>query len=169
MIPAALMPEGYAQTLQDIRAAIETRLLGMRMSITPTFHRGQPDAGAMPDLPQGAVHVWLDWTGIRRDDDEPNEATMLVSIWPIAIVGKDEGNDQFGQEAPAVERVWGDVLTTLTEELVDIGLDGTCDFVPTPETEHLRGNLSSGDQRVETILMTLEVHHSQQMFRENPE
>lgn len=166
-LPPAMMPPGYDQTLADIRRAFEDRLTNatFRLTEAPTYHRGIPDAGTIDST---NLSIWLDWTDVFPDDEEPSEATMLVSRWLITIVGPDEGGDAFGTESPKVERIWGGVLTTLTQFTVDLGLDGTCDFVPTPTARKGRGNVTGSDKRVMVIEMDVEVHHSMELTRLPP-
>lgn len=161
------MSEGYAKTLNAVRLAIENRITNAtgRMSTTPGFHRGIPDAGAMPDE---ELSVWLDWVSIEPDEDEPFGAAMLQSRWLISIVGDDQGNDSFGSEVPLVEQAWADITTTLTETSVDIGLDGTCDFTMTPTARKAHGTVSGGDRRVSVVEMDLLARWSMELVRVPP-
>lgn len=163
-VPFSLQSDGYPKTLAAMRNALEKRIRNdtLRLGYTAAYHRGTPDPAALPDEKLG---IWLDWDHIGRDDQEPYEATMLVTDWHVYIVAQDEGNDNFGADSPLGEKVWGGILKTLTETNVDIGLDGTVDYVPTPETNHFRGNIAGGNRRVEVIEMLIAAHWAMELCR----
>lgn len=159
MIISQSIADRHAKSIMAIREALEQRLTNAsgRLSVKPSYHRGTPDPKACPDEPLG---VWLDWTTINKDPDEPYEATMLVSNWKIYILTRNETNDAFGQEATLGERTWGEITTTLTQTTVDLGLDGTIDFIVTPEAAHGHGNISGGDRLVDAVELSLSAHHT---------
>lgn len=161
-LPPALMSDGYPKTLHLIRLALEKRLTNqtLRMSYTPSYHRGTPDPAA---LPKEKLGIWLDWVRQEPDEEEPYEATMLVTRFKCFIVAEDEGNDNFGTDSPLAERVWGDVLKTLTEKITDLGLDGSCDYVPTPTADNFRGTM--GDRRVQVIELDIAAHWAMELIR----
>lgn len=161
MVVAADLADGYEKTLLEIREKLERRITNAssRLSATPAYHRGR----ASPEnLPEGPLHVWLDWDEIYPQD-ETFQSVSLVSNWVIQIVAQDDDSDQFGNHAGLGERIWGQILRTMTETNDDLGLSGSIDFLTT-RTVHMRGTPAQ-NRRVDYYELHIEAHHQLEISR----